>query len=95
MLVKKLEEELSQSVVKLFDCLRPSKPYILMLCHVLDTLPAPVIKKIFAECKNQIQNGKIKLTHTLGNYLIQACMQKYQKSLMNDPEYNKAILDCF
>ena len=95
MLTKKLEDELSQSVVKLFDCLRPSKPYILMLCHVLDLLPAPIIKKIFEECKNQVQNGRYLLSNPVGNYLIQACMQKYQKSLMNDPEYNKAILDCF
>jgi hypothetical protein len=49
MFKEKKEDELSSSLTHLFGCLRPSKHYIKMVCHILESIPTPILKKAISK----------------------------------------------
>jgi len=91
MLKNKQQKELTGYLADLFDWNRPSKQYMIMICHTLESIPATVLKKAILIWKDKISNGKYS-NWSLGYFMTKLCIEKYQKTLMNDQLYNKAIL---
>jgi hypothetical protein len=56
-MIKDKDANLAKSLAHLFSCMRPSKPYIYMICHSFEALHQKAIQHVFQECKKQVEDG--------------------------------------